>query len=258
MATRININADMGEGYGHYDIGDDDAILKIVKSVNVACGLHAGDATVMRRVCLNAKERGVSIGAHPGFNDIWGFGRRQIRMNANDLEYLVAYQLGALAGMAAYAGVKVTHVKPHGALNNMCAIDKDYALAIGRAIKTVDPSLYYLALSNSEMEKAAVELDLQLAREAFVDRLYDDEGNLLTRTDPRAVIKDPKVAAERTVRMILDEEIISVNGKKMPTKFDSLCIHGDEPTAIAVAQAVAKAIEEAGIEHLTLPELMKG
>lgn len=258
MAKRININADMGEGYGHYDIGDDAAILKIVKSVNVACGQHAGDATVMREVCLNAKENGVSIGAHPGFNDIWGFGRRQIRMNANDLEYLIAYQLGALAGMAAYAGVKVTHVKPHGALNNMAAVDADYAMAIGRAIKTVDPSLYYLALANTEMEKAALALDLPLSREAFIDRLYDDNGNLASRTNPATVIKDPKVAAERTVRMVQDGEIISINGKVMPTKFDSLCVHGDEPTAIAVAAAVRKALEEAGVEIVTIPELMAG
>ena len=257
MAVRININADMGEGYGHYKIGNDDEILKIVQSVNVACGLHGGDATVMRDVCLKAKESGVSIGAHPGFNDIWGFGRRQIRMNANDLEYLVAYQLGALAAMAAYAGSKVTHVKPHGALNNMCAIDKDYALAIGRAIKVVDPSLYYLALSGSEMERAAIDLDVPLAREAFIDRLYDDEGNLFTRTDPRSVIKDPKLAAERTVRMVLDGEIISINGKKMPTKFDSLCVHGDEPTAIAVASACCEALRAAGVALVTLPEMMK-
>lgn len=258
MALRMNINADMGEGYGKYDIGDDDAILKIVKSVNVACGLHAGDATVMRDVCIKAKANGVSVGAHPGFNDIWGFGRRQIRMNANELEYLVAYQLGALAGMAAYAGIKVTHVKPHGALNNMCAVDTDYAMAIGRAIKTVDPSLYYLALSNTEMEKAALALDLKLAREAFIDRLYDDNGNLASRTNPNTVIKDPKVAAERTVRMVLDGEIIAMSGKKMPTKFDSLCVHGDEPTAIAVAQAARKALEDAGIEIVTLPDMMAG
>lgn len=258
LATRMNINADMGEGYGHYAIGNDDAILKIVQSVNVACGMHAGDATVMRDVCLKAKANGVSVGAHPGFNDIWGFGRRQIRMSPSDLEYLVAYQLGALAGMAAYAGVKVTHVKPHGALNNMAAIDKDYALAIGRAMKTVDPELYYLALSNSEMEKAALALDMPLAREAFIDRLYDDEGNLFTRTDPRAVIKDPKLAAERTVRMVLDGEIISVNGKPMPTKFDSLCLHGDEPTGLAVATACCDALRAAGVELVTLPEMMKG
>ncbi|MCS0501713.1 LamB/YcsF family protein [Ancylobacter mangrovi] len=254
----MNINADMGEGYGHYNIGNDDAILHLVQSVNVACGQHGGDPGVMREVCLKSKERGVSVGAHPGFNDVWGFGRRQIRMNPNDLEYLVAYQLGALAGMAAYAGMKVTHVKPHGALNNMCAIDKDYALAIGRAIKTVDPSLYYLALAGTEMEKAALDLDLPLAREAFIDRLYEDDGNLRLRTNADAMIRDPKVAAERTVRMVLDGEIISVNGKKMPTKFDSLCIHGDEPTAIAVAEACCKALRDAGVELVTLPEMMKG
>ncbi len=254
MALRININADMGEGYGHYDIGDDDAILKIVKSANVACGLHAGDATVMRDVCLKAKANGVSVGAHPGFNDIWGFGRRPIQMRASDLEYLVAYQLAALAGMAAYAGVKVTHVKPHGALNNMAAVNADYALAIGRAIRTIDPSLYYLAMSNTEMEKAALALGLPLAREAFIDRMYDDDGNLMSRTIPGSVIRDPAVATERTIRMVLDGEIISVNGKNMPTRFDSLCVHGDEPTAIAVAGAVRKGLEAAGIEVVTLPE----
>lgn len=257
MAQRININADMGEGYGHYKIGNDDEILKIVQSVNVACGQHGGDATVMRDVCLKAKANGVSIGAHPGFNDVWGFGRRQIRMNANDLEYLVAYQLGALAGMAAYAGVKVTHVKPHGALNNMCAVDRDYALAIGRAIKTVDSSLYYLALSGTEMERAALDVGVPLAREAFIDRLYEDDGNLRSRTYADSMIRDAKFAAERVVRMVLDEEIISINGKKMPTKFDSLCVHGDEPTAIAVAAACCAALRAAGVELVTLPELMK-
>lgn len=257
MAQRININADMGEGYGHYKIGNDDEILKIVQSVNVACGQHGGDATVMRDVCLKAKANGVSIGAHPGFNDVWGFGRRQIRMNANDLEYLVAYQLGALAGMAAYAGVKVTHVKPHGALNNMCAVDRDYALAIGRAIKTVDDTLYYLALSGTEMEKAALDVGVPLAREAFIDRLYEDDGNLRSRTYADSMIRDAKFAAERAVRMVLDEEIISINGKRMPTKFDSLCVHGDEPTAIAVAAACCGALRAAGVELVTLPELMK-
>ncbi|MCK0197302.1 5-oxoprolinase subunit PxpA [Ancylobacter sp. 6x-1] len=256
MTLRININADMGEGYGRYDIGNDDAILGLVKSVNVACGQHGGDATVMRRVCLKAKENGVSIGAHPGFNDIWGFGRRNIQMSASDLEYLVAYQLGALAAMASYAGIKVTHVKPHGALNNMAAVNADYAMAIGRAIKTVDPSLYYLALSGSEMEKAALALDLKLAREAFVDRMYDDDGNLQSRAIAGSVIRDPALAAERTVRMVETGEILSVNGKRLATQFDSLCIHGDEPTAVAVATAVQQGLKAAGIEMVTLPEMM--
>lgn len=258
MALRMNINADIGEGYGHYDIGNDDAILKIVSTVNVACGLHGGDATVMRDVCLKAKENGVSVGAHPGFNDLWGFGRRAIQMRPSDLEYLVAYQLGALAGMAAYAGIKVTHMKAHGALNNMAAVNADYALAIGRAMKTVDPSLWYLALAGTEMEKAALALDLPLAREAFIDRMYDDDGNLQSRSVPTAVIKDPAVAAERAVRMVLDGEIIAASGKKLPTRFDSLCLHGDEPTAIAVATAVREAMEKAGIKIVTLPAMMAG
>ncbi|WP_425106372.1 LamB/YcsF family protein [Ancylobacter sp.] len=258
MTKRININADLGEGYGHYAIGNDDAILKIVKSVNVACGLHAGDATIMRDVCLKAKANGVSVGAHPGFNDLWGFGRRQIRMSADDLEYLVAYQLGALAAMATYAGMKVTHVKPHGALNNMCAVEPDYARAVARAIKVVDPSLYYLALSGTEMERAAVDFGVPLAREAFIDRLYEDDGNLRARAHGDAMIRDPAVAAARAVRMVLEGEIVSVSGKRMPTRFDSLCLHGDEPSALAVANACCEALRAAGVELVTLPEMMQG
>jgi UPF0271 protein len=258
VTKRININADLGEGYGHYAIGNDDAILEIVKSVNVACGFHGGDASIMREVCLKAKANGVSVGAHPGFNDLWGFGRRQIRMSADDLEYLVAYQLGALAGMAAYAGMKVTHVKPHGALNNMCAVERDYARAVARAIKVVDPSLYYLALSGTEMERAAVDLGVPLAREAFIDRLYEDDGNLRARVHGDAMIRDPAVAAARAVRMVLEGEIVSVSGKRMPTRFDSLCLHGDEPSALAVANACCEALRAAGVELVTLPEMMQG
>lgn len=256
MATRININADMGEGYGKYDIGDDEGILGIVNSVNVACGFHAGDPTVMRRVCTRAAALGVSIGAHPGFNDLWGFGRRQIEMDPVDLENMVAYQIGGLKAMAASAGTEVTHVKPHGALNNMAAVRADYALAIGRAISTVDPALHYVALSGSEMEKAALELGLPLCREAFVDREYDSDGNLRSRRKPDSMIKDPQRAAERVVRMVLDETIVSIDGKPMPTRFDTLCVHGDEPTAIAVARACRDALVAAGIALLPIPDLM--
>lgn len=256
MAARININADMGEGFGAYDIGNDDAILTIVKSANVACGMHAGDPTVMHDVVLKAKANGVSIGAHPGFNDLWGFGRRQIDMKASDLEYLVAYQIGALAAMCAYAGLKVTHVKPHGSLNNMAAVNADYAMAIGRGIKAVDPSLVYLALAGSQMEKAAEALSLPLAREAFIDRMYDDDGNLQSRKIQGSVLKDPAVAAARCVEMVTTGEIVSATGKRMPTKFESLCVHGDEPTAIAVAKACREALEKAGVKVVTLPEML--
>ena len=194
MATKVNLNADIAEGWGAYDIGNDAELMKIIKSASVACGFHAGDANTMHG-CACWPREGVSVGAHPGFNDLWGFGRRRIQMKPTDLEYMVAYQIGALQAMAAYAGLKVTHLKAHGALNNMAAEDEGYALAIGRAIKAVDRDIIYVALSGSQMEKAARKLELRLAREGFPDRQYDDDGNLASRTIPGAVIKDPKVAA---------------------------------------------------------------
>jgi len=153
MARRINLNADIAEGWGAYDIGDDAALMRIIASASVACGFHAGDHNTMHRICVLAKELGVSIGAHPGFNDLWGFGRREIKMKPSDLEYMTAYQIGALQAIARYAGLTVTHLKAHGALSNMAANDAGYAMAIGRAIKAVDPEIIYVALAGSEMEK---------------------------------------------------------------------------------------------------------
>lgn len=253
--TLINLNADLGEGFGAYDIGDDEALLQIVRSANVACGFHASDPTVIHRVVHRAAEEGVSVGAHPGFNDLWGFGRRRIDMPAKDLEYMVAYQIGALQAMAAYAGLKVTHVKPHGALNNMAAENAELALAIGRAIKAVDPSIIYLALAGSAMERAALELDLPLAREGFADRLYDDDGNLTSRKVPGAVISDPAVATENVVRMVTEGEIISRSGKRIRRRVESVCVHGDEPTAVSVARAVREGLERAGVRVVPLTEL---
>jgi UPF0271 protein len=245
----------MGEGFGAYSIGNDDAILKLVRSVSIACGFHAGDPVTMHEVVLRAKQEGVSIGAHPGFNDIWGFGRRRIDMRTDDLEYMIAYQIGALQAMAAYAGTKVTHLKPHGALNNIAAENVDYALAVGRAIKAVDPSIIYVALSGSQMEKAGRSLGLPVAREGFCDRRYDDEGNLWSRKHPDAMITDPAVAAKQVVRMVLEGEVVSRNGRSVKHQVDSLCVHGDESSAIAVAQACRKALEDAGVKILTLPEM---
>ncbi|CUU42685.1 hypothetical protein BVIRIDIS_16990 [Blastochloris viridis] len=231
-------------------------MMEIVASVNVACGMHAGDPTVMHRVVVKAKERGVSIGAHPGFSDLVGFGRRRIDMAAADLEYLIAYQIGALSAVAAYAGLKVTHVKPHGALHAMAAANPDYAMAIGRAIRAVDRDAIYLVTAGSEMEAAAQRLDLPLAREAFVDRVYDDDGALQSRAVAGAVITDAKVAAERCVRLVETGEIVSAGGKRIPLRFDSLCVHGDEPTAVAVAGACRSALEAAGIAVVALPDML--
>lgn len=255
MARTINLNADMGEGFGAYAIGNDEALLPFVRSANVACGFHAGDPTVMHDLVTRARDHGVSIGAHPGFNDLWGFGRRRIQMAARDLEYMVAYQVGALQGLAAYAGTRVTHVKAHGSLYLMAAEDEGYAMAIGRGIKTVDPALIYVVLPESDMERAAATLGLRAAREGFVDRLYEDDGNLTSRKVEGAVIRDPKLAAERAVRMALDQEVVSRHGKRLKRRIDTLCVHGDEPSAVAVAGAVRDALAAAGVAVVPLPEM---
>lgn len=258
MTERINLNADLGEGFGAYEIGDDAEILKIIKSASVACGFHAGDPNVMHRVVHQAKENGVSVGAHPGFNDVWGFGRRRIHMDPKELELLIAYQIGALQAMAAYAGMQVTHLKPHGALNNMAATDAELALAIGRAIKTVDRDIIYVALANSEMEQAARKLDLPLAREGFVDRWYDDDGNLTSRKIPGSVIENAGEARERVMRIVEDQVIVSRNGKRMHIPVDTLCVHGDEPTGVAMAKVARETLESAGIDIVPLPEMNLG
>jgi UPF0271 protein len=255
MTIKVNLNADMAEGYGAYDIGNDHELLKIIGSGSIACGFHAGDPLVMRRTIAEASRLGVSVGAHPGFNDLWGFGRRRIDMRADDLECLIAYQIGALQGLASYSSVKVTHLKPHGALNNMAAEISEYAFAIGRAIKAVDPNIIYVALAGSEMEKAGRALGLRVAREGYCDRQYEDDGNLASRKLVGTVIKDPDVAAKQVVEMVVGKTITSRNGKKLPCRIDSLCIHGDEPTAIALGRAVRQALEEAGVNLVTLTEM---
>ncbi len=255
MAKEVNLNADMGESFGAFKIGNDDALLDVIGSASVACGFHAGDSNVMHHTVMRAKEKGVSIGAHPGFNDLWGFGRRRIDMGLRDLEYMVAYQIGALQAIAAYAGVKVSHLKAHGSLNNMAAENRDMALAIGRAMKTVDPKMIYVALAGSEMEHAALELGLPLAREGFCDRLYDDDGNLTSRKIAGAVLHDAEEIKRRVVAMVLDGEIVSRNGKHIPQKLDSLCVHGDEPSAVEAARAVRQGLEAAGVRVVPLTEM---
>ena len=255
MGKVINLNADMGEGFGAYDIGDDTGLLDIVASASIACGFHAGDPVTMQRVVTEAAARGVSIGAHPGFNDLWGFGRRRIDMNPRELEYMVAYQIGALQAIAAYAGAKVTHLKAHGALNNMAAENEDYAMAIGRAIKTVDKDIIYVALYGSEMQKAAAKLGLPLAREGFVDRKYDDDGNLASRAIPGTVLKEPQAAIEHTLRMIEEGVVVSMSGKRVKVEADTFCVHGDEATGVKVAGAVRKALEAAGVQVVKLTDM---
>jgi UPF0271 protein len=255
VQTQINLNADMGESFGKWKIGNDAELMKIIRSANVACGFHAGDATVMTETVRLALDSGASIGAHPGFNDIWGFGRRQIQMNARDIEYMITYQIGALQAIAGAAGGKVTHVKPHGALNNMAHHDGTIAEAIARGIRAADRELIFVANACSEMVKAGNKLGLKVAEEAYVDRTYSDTGLMTSRSLPGAMITDPDKAVRQVLSFIEEQAIITPSGKRMPSAIRSFCTHGDEPTAIAVASQVRKELEKHCIAVLPLTEM---
>jgi UPF0271 protein len=255
MGREVNLNCDMAEGFGAYDIGNDFALLKIINSANVACGFHAGDWSVMHRFVMQAKKDGVSIGAHPGFNDIQGFGRRRIQMKPDELEYMVAYQIGALQAIACYADLKVTHVKAHGALGNMAMEDESYAMALAKATKTVDRELIFLAHFGSELHKAGDRVGLRVAREGYADRQYADDGNLAPRALPGTVFHDPDVAVTQALRLINQGEAVSRSGKVIKVEVDSVCVHGDEPTAPKVAAAVRQALEGSGHKVLPLDQM---
>ncbi|MEO8924406.1 MAG: 5-oxoprolinase subunit PxpA [Caldimonas sp.] len=255
MTQKINLNADMGESFGHFTIGNDAALMKIIKSANIACGFHAGDATVMTETVRLAKDNGVSIGAHPGFNDLWGFGRRQIKMNARDLEYMVTYQIGALQAIAHAAGTKVTHVKPHGALNNMAHVDPAVATAIARGIRAADRDLIFVANACSEMVKAGHDANLKVAEEAYVDRTYDDSGAMTSRTQANAMIHDAEVAVRQVLSFVEEQAIITASGKRFPARIQTFCTHGDEPTAVALAGQVRQELARRGVDVVPLTEL---
>jgi 5-oxoprolinase (ATP-hydrolysing) subunit A len=229
-------------------MGNDAEMLKIVSSANVACGFHGGDPLVMFETVKRAKENGVGIGAHPSFFDVWGFGRRVIQgEKPEDIERTVVYQIGALLGVAQAVGHRVGHVKAHGTLANLAAVERPTALAIGRAIGAIDPRLIYVVMAGTELERAARELGLQMAREIYADRAYDDTGNLVSRKLPGAVLHDPGEAAERVQAMVREGAIISNSGKRIPVSIDTVCVHGDNPAAVAMAALVRDRLEQASI-----------
>jgi UPF0271 protein len=245
---RIDLNSDMGEGFGPWSMGDDGAMLDIVTSANIACGWHAGDPNIMVQTAALAKEKGVAIGAHPGFGDLWGFGRRTIRGHTmTELERMIAYQIGALMACAALAGHQVTYVKPHGALANMANDEDDVALAIGRGIKGVDPALVYMVMPGLATERAAETLGLPAVREVYADRAYDDTGNLTSRKTPGAVLHDAGQAAARVLRMIHEQAITTITGKRVPAQIETICVHGDTPSAVAMARTLREMLETNGI-----------
>jgi len=248
MAIRtVDLNADLGEGFGAYRMGDDAALLEIVTSVNIACGFHAGDPEIMYETMRLAREKGVSVGAHPGFPDLWGFGRRVMPFSHGEIERLIAYQVGAAAAMAAYAGHRVSFVKIHGALANMAEHDRAVAAAIIAATRAVDASLAIVAIAYSELEKLARDTGMTVYSEVFADRGYAEDGHLLPRREPNAVLHDPVFIADRMVRMVQAGGIETVSGHMLPTPIDTICVHGDSAEAVQVARTLRQALEDAGI-----------
>ncbi|MBO0732849.1 MAG: 5-oxoprolinase subunit PxpA [Methylocapsa sp.] len=243
----VDLNCDCGEGFGAYRMGDDAAMLDIVTSVNVACGFHAGDPEIMAKTFAAAKAKGIAIGAHPGFSDLWGFGRRRLPHTAGEIERLIAYQIGAAGALAAYAGARLAHVKIHGALSNIAAEEESIAQTVARAIKTVGKDLAFLVPAATKLEQAGLAQGLSVAREIYADRAYTDAGLLMARSLPGAVLHDAGEAATRAVSMISEGAIIAASGKRLRTRIDSICVHGDTPGAVAMARAVRAKLEEAGI-----------
>lgn len=253
---KVNLNSDLGESFGAWNMGDDAAMLAVVTTANVACGFHAGDWNVMQTTIAEAVKNGVSVGAHPSYPDLQGFGRRPMTMSAKEVEALMAYQIGALMGVAATRGAKVTHVKPHGAINNKAAVDADLAAAIARGIKGVSKDLIFLAPAGSAMIEAGRKANLPVAQEVFADRNYDDDGNLVPRGRPDAMVHDSDEALNNVLRMVQEKAIVSVSGKRIPCAVDSICVHGDSPGAVAMARHIRAGLEKAGVAIVTLPGMI--
>jgi UPF0271 protein len=243
----VDLNADLGEGFGCYQCGDDEAMLWTITSANVACGAHAGDPEIMAATFRMAKERGVAVGAHPGFPDLWGFGRRRIPFTAGEVERLIAYQVGAAQALAGYSGHRITYVKAHGALANAAETDADVAEALARAVKAVDASLVLLGIALTEQLRATERCGLKSASEIYADRGYAANGTLLSRGKPGAMIEVPDEAARRVVEMVQAGEIFTASGKRLHTRIDSICVHGDGVRAVDTARAVRAALEGAGV-----------
>lgn len=252
----VDLNSDLGESFGRYTIGNDDKIIPLISSANVACGYHASDPVVMDETIVRAKEAGIRVGAHPGFPDLMGFGRRNMNVTPAEAKAYVLYQLGALDAFCRAKGVKMQHVKPHGALYNMAA--KDYALstAICEAIKEFDSSLIVLALSGGQLAKAAQDMGLRTAMEVFADRGYEEDGTLVDRRKEGAMITDEEEAIARVIRMVKEKKVTAVTGKDIPIQADSICVHGDGAKALAFVEKIREAFQTEGIQICPLDEFI--
>ena len=239
----IDLNSDMGEGFGAYRIGNDEALMRIISSANIACGYHAGDPMTMHKTVRLALDNGVDLGAHVGFPDLMGFGRRPMQCDPEELAQYVLYQLGALSGIASAVGARITHMSFHGALGNMAAADYALAEPLVRAVAAFDRDIIVSVSTNTQIERAAEKLGLKLATTFLADRAYTDDGDLVSRKLPGAVIHDHDAVLQRVKRLLDDGVITSINGKKLPIRVHSILLHGDTPGAVENAQAIRREIE---------------
>jgi UPF0271 protein len=245
MTTRFDFNCDMGEGFGDWKLGLDEEVIKVVTSANVACGFHAGDPAIMRRTVRLAEASGVAIGAHPGFPDLRGFGRRNLAATPDEVRDDLVYQVGALTAFT--SAKRLQHVKPHGALYNMAVPGGALARAIGEAVLECDPSLILVALAGSKWADEAEQMGVRVAREAFADRALMPDGTLVPRSKPGAVIHDLQQVIERSVRLVTEGTVVAITGEVVRVKADTLCLHGDTPGAVALASNLRTALERAGV-----------
>ena len=253
---RVDLNSDLGESFGNYKMGNDDKIIPLISSANVACGFHAGDPVVLAETIKMAKNAGIEAGAHPGFPDLMGFGRRNMAVSTAEAKAYVTYQIGALDAFAKVNGMKLQHVKPHGALYNIEGKDYELAKAICEAVKEYDDSLIIMALSGGELVRAAEDMGLRVAREVFADRAYEEDGSLVNRRKEGAMITDENLAIERVVRMIKEEKVTAITGRDIPIKADSVCVHGDGEKALKFVEKIREAFQKEGIEIAPLKEIV--
>ena len=244
---RIDLNSDLGEACGAWPMGQDGLLMPVISSANVACGFHAGDPCTIRQTLRLARKHGVAVGAHPGLPDLVGFGRREMQVTPAEVEDMVLYQVGALAAIARHEGVRLQHVKAHGALYNMACRDEALAEAIARAVVAFDPTLVLFGLPGSALLQAGLDAGLPVAAEAFADRAYQPDGSLAPRSQPGAVIHDVDAVVARAVAMVTEQTVTATDGSLIEFEADTLCLHGDTPGAAALAVAIRRGLEDAGV-----------
>ena len=253
----ILLNCDLGESFGAWEKGTDQRAMIFVDQVNIACGFHAGDEETMNQVVEISKKNGVSIGAHPSFNDPENFGRERMNLSSSELEKLIIDQYEILQTISSNHGENVTHIKPHGALNNMACEDIDLATTLAKVIKSINPQLIYLVPTGSKMELAAKKLDMNIACEIFADRNYEDDGNLVSRKKPHALITDPEQAKKHVLKMVQTQSLNCHSGKQIPCEIDSVCIHGDNLSSLETAKSIKKNLLDNGLTLKTLNKMKK-